>query len=742
MQEIVGDMTGAKRSEAINVLVVDDDLNLLELSDTMLTDLGGLNVETVSSGKEALTLLDSGDFDAVVCDYEMPGMNGIELLMQIRAGGSKVPFILFTGKGREEVAIKALNGGADSYLQKGGDPTSLFIELTHRIHGAVDRRRAEMALLESEHKFRMMVEASPDVIWELDADGMFTYISPRIEDMLGYSPERFMGRSLASIIEMMAVDDDASFDQKVLNRNDFETEFAVRDRNGRNQFIEIRSRPIFDEKGEIRGFRGFVHDITERKETETKIVHSFNLMQYIISHAGSEIFVLDRNMRYLYVSDRFLDDYKLKDRNVLGKNHYDVFPDLPRSVKEVHKRVLEGEVISKANDQYNRDDGTVDWINWDCRPWYESDGTVGGIVLYTDIITEQKNREEELQVNQRLLADAMDLAKLVNWEYDVLRNVFIFNDRFYSFHGSNVEEMGGYEISPERYAKEFVHPDDAYMVAEAVQKAIETKDSDRIFQFEHRIIRRDGAARYVVVRFSVIMSKDGMVVGTKGGNQDITDRIMSENALKRANHRLDILSSITAHDTMNKLAVIWGNLEMVKMRYPDPAIQKMVSNIEKAAASIQTQVKFLQQYNRLGTSAQTLHVLRDVILTVQVPEGVQFQMDIPDVKIFADPMFEKVFANLMDNSIRHGEKVSKISIKTEQQGGELIIVWEDDGAGIPAQDKEYIFEPGFGKNTGYGLFLTREILSITDLKIRENGIFGKGARFEIRVPIGKWHQAK
>jgi signal transduction histidine kinase len=168
----------------------------------------------------------------------------------------------------------------------------------------------------------------------------------------------------------------------------------------------------------------------------------------------------------------------------------------------------------------------------------------------------------------------------------------------------------------------------------------------------------------------------------------------------------------------------------------------MITNIEKAARSVQTQLEFMRQYNKLGTTAQTWQSLRTVVQTVQVPDDIRFQIEVPDVEVFADPMFEKVFANLLDNSIRHGMNVSKISITVKEEGGELVIIWEDDGAGIPDPDKNMIFEPGFGKNTGYGLFLTREILNITDMDIMERGIHGKGARFEIRVPIGKWRKVK
>lgn len=109
------------------------------------------------------------------------------------------------------------------------------------------------------------------------------------------------------------------------------------------------------------------------------------------------------------------------------------------------------------------------------------------------------------------------------------------------------------------------------------------------------------------------------------------------------------------------------------------------------------------------------------------------------LEIFADPLLEKVFGNLVDNSLRHGERVKHITFSSVQMGsGDIAIVFEDDGIGIRDTDKERIFEKGFGKHTGLGLFLSREILAITDLSIRETGVYGKGARFEILVPEGKF----
>lgn len=142
----------------ITVLTVDDETTLLDIGKLFLERMSDISVETASSGMEALSLLDTRKYDAIICDYEMPVMNGIELLNIVRSRFGDLPFILFTGRGRESVAIDALNAGADFYLQKGGDPRSQYLELASNLRQAVRRKRAEDAI-----KHKIVSLTSPDI---------------------------------------------------------------------------------------------------------------------------------------------------------------------------------------------------------------------------------------------------------------------------------------------------------------------------------------------------------------------------------------------------------------------------------------------------------------------------------------------------------------------------------------------------------------------------------------------------
>ncbi|MBE0647789.1 MAG: PAS domain S-box protein [Bacteroidales bacterium] len=127
--------------------------------------------------------------------------------------------------------------------------------------------------------------------------------------------------------------------------------------------------------------------------------HAHKLLKYIIEHTRSCVAVHDRDMRYMYVSQRYLDEYKVKEKDVIGKHHYDVFPDLPQKWRDVHGKVLKGAVISAEDDPYEREDGSVDWTRWECRPWYEANGSIGGLIVYTEVINDRKRIEENLRVS-------------------------------------------------------------------------------------------------------------------------------------------------------------------------------------------------------------------------------------------------------------------------------------------------------------------------------------------------------
>ena len=185
--------------KSIKVLIVDDEPQLLEISKAFLEDLKGFVVETSLSAKDAIKRMRTTAYDIIVSDYQMPEVDGIELLESIRLCNDPIPFILFTGKGREDVAIKALNSGADFYLQKGGDPKTQFAELANMIVQSVQRHRAELDLIENEEKFKNIFNSTSDSIHILDFDGKVLEINDIGCDWLGYTRQEMVQKNVKDI---------------------------------------------------------------------------------------------------------------------------------------------------------------------------------------------------------------------------------------------------------------------------------------------------------------------------------------------------------------------------------------------------------------------------------------------------------------------------------------------------------------------------------------------------------------
>jgi PAS domain S-box-containing protein len=218
---------------------------------------------------------------------------------------------------------------------------------------------------------------------------------------------------------------------------------------------------------------------------------------------------------------------------------------------------------------------------------------------------------------------------------------------------------------------------------------------------------------------------------------DISDRKMAE-ALQTAHKKLNLLYGITRHDLLNKFTAISGYLGLLERTEDPEKRHQIIAKLELSAQAAQELICFTHDYENLGVSAPVWQSVGEAIQRARGRldlSGIRVDVDVGVLQVYADSMLDKVFYNLMDNSLRHGERVTRIRISFDGQPGEdPSIVYEDDGAGITYEDKKSLFQQGKGKNTGQGMFLTKEILLITGMVISEDGMPGKGVRFRIKVP--------
>lgn len=255
----------------MRVILIDDELDLAEVTKEFLELDGQMQVSVAGAAQDGLEMLKHGGYDAIVCDYQMPKMDGLQLLKKLRHEGNSIPFILFTGKGREEVVIEALNSGADFYLQKGGQPAAQFAELAYKIRQAVQGRRSEYALLESERRYRDLVENSFDGVWSMNGDGITMYVNHRMAEVLQRRPEDMIGHHLS---EFLFEDDIEANRARITERaagvkGKYEQSFRRAD--GGRVVCMVSAVPAMGADGSFQGSVAIHMDVTEMRMADAAL---------------------------------------------------------------------------------------------------------------------------------------------------------------------------------------------------------------------------------------------------------------------------------------------------------------------------------------------------------------------------------------------------------------------------------------------------------------------------------------
>jgi PAS domain S-box-containing protein len=334
-------------------------------------------------------------------------------------------------------------------------------------------------------------------------------------------------------------------------------------------------------------------------------------------------------------------------------------------------------------------------------------------------------REERVKI-------ALETNGLIVWEWEPatedLTPVIVIPEIF-GYQGSQIEDAGT------RY-RGYIHPEDLEGFKEAYLAHV--KERSPHFTVDARIQGKDGSWKWMNVHGKVIERNEvGIPVRVIGTLHDGTEMRKYRDGIKAANEKLNLLGSITRHDILNQIMVVLGYLTLLEEMLPlDSEMREYCLQATKATKQIRRQINFTRDYQDLGVRAPEWQRVEDVVRLAGdvVSPGISLRIMTGSLEIFADPLLEKVFSNLFDNSLRHGGHVTEISVSFREEGDEGILMVEDNGEGIPDEDKNRVFERGFGRNTGFGLFLVKEILDITGLGIREKGIPGEGARFEITIP--------
>jgi len=338
-------------------------------------------------------------------------------------------------------------------------------------------------------------------------------------------------------------------------------------------------------------------------------------------------------------------------------------------------------------------------------------------------------RERALQLSEQRYRNVVeDQTELISRFRPDGTHVFV-NEAYCRFFGMTREDILGKPFHPVLLPEQNVH----------VHKSLGSLTRETpVISDTTQMTLPDGRIRWVLWSDRAIFDADGNVTEYQSVGRDITRLQQASDALALAHRKLVLLSSITRHDIVNQLTALRSYIILSAKQVTDPTVSGYLEKMQKISGVIAEQITFTQDYEQMGTDAPLWHNLTLISKKAvsELPlQDITVTIELDQIEVFGDPLLERVFYNLLDNSLRYGgEHLTTIRIVAKKTGDRLIIVMEDDGTGISPEDKTHLFTKGFGKHTGLGLFLVREILSITGISITETGEPGHGARFEMEIP--------
>jgi PAS domain S-box-containing protein len=543
----------------ISVLYVDDEEVLLEIGKIFLEKSDRFHVDTMTSAAEALHLLKSTSYDAIVSDYQMPGMDGIAFLKAIRAEFPELPFIIFTGKGREEVVIEAFDNGADFYLQKGGEPITQFMELGHKITAAVRRRQAEKALQESETHYRNVVVDQTEFISRFLPDGTHVFVNDAYCRYFNKKREEILGKKFKP---------DIFKEDQILFRGYFssmtkEHPIATLDHriimpDGEIRWQQWTDRAIFNDQGILIEYQSVGRDITETKRSED-ILHFKNIelraayeqiaaieeelrqnydelnkkeqnlreseenYRRIVETSYEGIWVLDSQFRIQQVNGRMADMLGYPPQEMSGRSIMDFIH--PQDIAD-HERQSSGRRKGKK-DRYERrylkKDGTWLWTLVSATPIFYNNEFTGSFAMITDI-SERRCTEEALRESEHLYRTIVETAPGMLIICDSSGKNVYASANCVNLTGFSREELIGKFIC-------WVHEDDRSKMEIVLKEALKTQSSGHNIEFKG--IKKEGEVWYGSQSWEPVKDSQGNLIQFVIQVIDITDRKSGEESHKQ-----------------------------------------------------------------------------------------------------------------------------------------------------------------------------------------------------------------
>lgn len=606
------------------------------------------------------------------------------------------------------------------------------------------------ALAESDERHALVMRGLSVGVWEWDVASNKMTASEKCREILGIPPGE-ESLTYEGFSARLHPDDKGRVERAIFGHvrgvDAYDTEFRMRRNDGEYVWVHASGQAQMREDGRTGRMLGSIQDITHKKQQQQDLERSESQLRMLIENAPAAVAMFDSEMRYIMTSRRWLEDYRLEDRNIIGVSHYDVFPEIrtmPQWI-DIHQRALRGERFDIREDCWVRADGHREWNEWAIHPWHDGTGKVGGVVMFTEVITARKIAEAALRTSEAVNRAAMDKAPIG-------KAVVLPNGRFVKVNPALCQMLGHSE--QELLAMDFqalTHPDDVESNLANFRALLAGKAAS--YQFEKRYLHRDGRVIWAQLSMSLVRRPDGEADFVIAQVQDITERKVFD---RISNDLATVVTQELREPLMSIREALVGIGQLPAAELPAP-VKQLFDVCDNNCERLTRLVDAILDLEKLasGELRFTFHDKPIAQITRNAVEAnavVARKLDVnfvlgeidPEVMVYIDDeRYSQVLANLLSNAAKFSPPGSTIEIHAELRGEWVRVEVRDRGQGIPEDFRARIFskfshadsgEARHKGGVGLGLYITRQLVEQMRGNIGFASEVGSGTTFWVEFP--------
>ena len=705
-----------------------------------IRDIFRLSPEDVrEDASKVFAILHPDDYDNIILSMQKAARN-----LSLWSQEYRVKF--------DDGTVRWLFGNAR--LQQDADGSTLWHGF---INDITDRKQSD----NNQRLSNIALKAISQGVLITDADQTILWANNAFESITGYALTEILNQN-CRIIQgpltdpqtirkiSLALKNFTPFSGEILNYRKDKTAF----------WNELTITPVFDEQGRLSNFISTTRDISQRKQLEAAFKQSHYELQSFIRQAPLSIAMFDLNMNYLTISDRWLMEFSPNTKDLIGRNHYEICPDLPAEWRLIHQQCLAGASLKNDDDLWLQQDGSKYWLRWAVSPWFDEKGAIGGIIITSENITERKQVEQALQAVENRLDFAIECSEIGAWDLDLIHET--------SWRSRGHDRIFGYELPPSEWnaaiAIRHVVPEDRERFNQSFETAYRTGN----YFLECRIIQPDQTLRWINARGRVLYDDLAQPIRMLGTVVDVTEYKVAK---EKEQEHLEKLAQVTrlglmgemasgiAHEVNQPLTAIsiYAQVSMNLINTENPDWVKLNEVLFKTQQQALRAGRIIHRMKEFGQSHAARHLTVDInpliyeaidFCTTELKHhNITLNFDLADdlpAVVVDHIQIEQVIINLVRNSIEALQDLAQnlprqltiTSLLTTQNNIQVSVI--DNGPGINDDQKLKILTPFHTtklNGTGMGLSISRSLIEAHTGTLYFNSELGKGSTFYFTLPV-------